>query len=153
MKKILIITLLFFILANCGFSPIYSVSNSQKVDINIQSVEGDRLINNQIVSELNRIDDNLSENKFNININTLYNKSISSKDTTGATSSYQLDVVSEITIGSKDSIEKIKITEKFIMDKNNNTIDERNYERTVKKTFASLIVKQVLTKLYSKNDY
>ena len=153
MKKILISTLLFFILANCGFSPIYSVSNSQKVDINIQSVEGDRLINNQIVSELNRIDDNLSENKFNININTLYNKSISSKDTTGATSSYQLDVVSEITIGSKDSIEKINITEKFIMDKNNNTIDERNYERTIKKTFASLIVKQVLTKLYSKNDY
>ena len=153
MKKILISALLFLMLANCGFSPIYSVSNSQKVDINIQSVEGDRLINNQIVSELNRIDDNLSENKFNININTLYNKSISSKDTTGATSSYQLDVVSEITIGSKDSIEKIKITEKFIMDKNNNTIDERDYERTIKKTFASLIVKQVLTKLYSKNDY
>ncbi|MDA9609287.1 hypothetical protein N9S14_02065 [Candidatus Pelagibacter sp.] len=150
MKKILISTLLFFILANCGFSPIYSKSNNQKVDINIQSVEGDRLINNRIVSELNRIDDNLSENKFNININTLYNKSISSKDATGATSNYQLDVISEITIGSKDSIEKINITEKFIMDKNDNTIDERNYERTIKKTFASLIVKQVLTKLYSK---
>ena len=150
MKKILISTLLFFILANCGFSPIYSKSNNQKVDINIQSVEGDRLINNRIVSELNRIDDNLSENKFNININTLYNKSISSKDATGATSNYQLDVISEITIGSKDSIEKINITEKFIMDKNDNTVDERNYERTIKKTFASLIVKQVLTKLYSK---
>lgn len=150
MKKILISTLLFFILANCGFSPIYSVSNSQKIDINIQSVEGDRLINNQIVSELNRIDDNLSEDKFNININTVYSKNTNSKDTTGATSSYQLDVVSEITIGSKDSIEKINITEKFIMDKNDNTIDERNYERTIKKTFASLIVKQVLAKLYSK---
>jgi hypothetical protein len=149
MKKILINILLFFILTNCGFSPIYSVSESQKIDINIQSIEGDRLINNQIVSELNRIDDNLSKNKFNININTLYNKSISSKDATGATSTYQLDVVSEIIISSKDSIEKINITEKFIMDKNDNTIDERNYERTIKKTFASLIVKQVLTKLYS----
>ena len=150
MKKILINILLFFILTNCGFSPIYSVSDSQKIDINIQSIEGDRLINNQIVSELNRIDDNLSKNKFNININTLYNKSISSKDATGATSTYQLDVVSEIIISSKDSIEKINITEKFIMDKNDNTIDERNYERTIKKTFASLIVKQVLAKLYSK---
>ena len=149
MKKILINILLFFILTNCGFSPIYSISDSQKIDINIQSIEGDRLINNQIVSELNRIDDNLSKNKFNININTLYNKSISSKDATGATSTYQLDVVSEIIISSKDSIEKINITEKFIMDKNDNTIDERNYERTIKKTFASLIVKQVLTKLYS----
>ena len=54
---------------------------------------------------------NLSKNKFNININTLYNKSISSKDATGATSTYQLDVVSEIIISSKDSIEKINITE------------------------------------------
>ena len=71
MKKILISTLLFFILANCGFSPIYSISNNQKVDINIQSVEGDRLINNQIVSELNRIDDNLSEKKFNIDIKSI----------------------------------------------------------------------------------
>lgn len=150
MKKILISTLFFLMLTNCGFSPIYSVSDNQKIDINIQSIEGDRLINNQIISQLNRIDDDKSKNKFNIDINTLYNKSISSKDTTGATSSYQLDVVSEITIGSKDSIEKINITEKFIMDKNDNTIDERNYERTIKKTFASLIVKQVLAKLYSK---
>ena len=150
MKKILINILLFFILTNCGFSPIYSVSESQKIDINIQSIEGDRLINNQIISQLNRIDDDKSKNKFNIDINTLYNKSISSKDTTGATSSYQLDVVSEIIIGSKDSVEKINITEKFIMDKNVNTVDERNYERTIKKTFASLIVKQVLAKLYSK---
>ncbi len=150
MKKILISTLFFLMLTNCGFSPIYSVSDSQKIDINIQSIEGDRLINNQIISQLNRIDDDKSKNKFNIDINTLYNKSISSKDTTGATSSYQLDVVSEIIIGSKDSVEKINITEKFIMDKNVNTIDERNYERTIKKTFASLIVKQVLAKLYSK---
>ena len=150
MKKILISTLFFLMLTNCGFSPIYSLSDSQKIDINIQSIEGDRLINNQIISQLNRIDDDKSKNKFNIDINTLYNKSISSKDTTGATSSYQLDVVSEIIIGSKDSVEKINITEKFIMDKNVNTIDERNYERTIKKTFASLIVKQVLAKLYSK---
>ena len=150
MKKNLISTLLFLMLANCGFSPIYSVSDNQKIDINIKSIEGDRLINNQIISQLNRIDDDKSKNKFNIDINTLYNKSISSKDTTGATSSYQLDVVSEIIIGSKDSVEKINITEKFIMDKNVNTVDERNYERTIKKTFASLIVKQVLTKLYSK---
>ena len=127
MKKILISTLFFLMLTNCGFSPIYSLSDSQKIDINIQSIEGDRLINNQIISQLNRIDDDKSKNKFNIDINTLYNKSISSKDTTGATSSYQLDVVSEIIIGSKDSVEKINITEKFIMDKNVNTVDERNY--------------------------
>jgi hypothetical protein len=150
MKKIIINTLLFLFLANCGFSPIYSVSDKQKINIQIQSIKGDRLINNQIVRKLNRNSDNQSRNKFIIDINTTYNKVIYSKDNTGATSSYQLDVISEVNIKSKDNIEKITITEKFIMDKNDNAIDEKNYEKTIKKTFASSIADQVILKFYLK---
>jgi len=150
MKKILTNILLFLLLANCGFSPIYSLSDNQIINIQIQSIKGDRLINNQIVSKLNRISDNQSKNTFNIDINTIYNKIIYSKDSTGATSSYQLDVISEVTIGNKNNIEKITVTEKFIMDKNDNTIDEKNYERTIKKTFASTIADQVILKFYLK---
>lgn len=150
MKKIIINTLLFLFLANCGFSPIYSVSDKQKINIQIQSIKGDRLINNQIVRKLNRNSDNQSRNKFIIDINTTYNKVIYSKDNTGATSSYQLDVISEVNIKSKDNIEKITITEKFIMDKNDNAIDEKNYEKTIKKTFASSIADRVILKFYMK---
>lgn len=150
MKKISISTILFLLLVNCGFSPIYSVSDNQKINVHIQSIKGDRLINNEIVSKLNRIDNDQSKNKFSIDINTKYNKVIYSKDSTGATSSYQLDVISEVTINNKDNIEKITVTEKFIMDKNNNTIDEKNYERTIKKTFASSIADQVILKFYLK---
>ena len=150
MKKILTNILLFLLLANCGFSPIYSLSDNQIINIQIQSIKGDRLINNQIVSKLNRISDNQSKNTFNIDINTIYNKIIYSKDSTGATASSQLDVISEVTIGNKNNIEKITVTEKFIMDKNDNTIDEKNYERTIKKTFASTIADQVILKFYLK---
>ena len=76
MKKILTNILLFLLLANCGFSPIYSLSDNQIINIQIQSIKGDRLINNQIVSKLNRISDNQSKNTFNIDINTIYNKII-----------------------------------------------------------------------------
>jgi hypothetical protein len=150
MKKILINTFLFFLLANCGFSPIYSIDDNQNFKIQIESVKGDRLINNQIISKLNSISNDQSENKFNIDINTIYNKTIYSKDNTGATSSYQLDVISEVNIVNRERIEKITVTEKFIMDNNDNTVDEKNYERTIKKTFASSITKQILLKLYSK---
>ena len=150
MKKILINTFLFFLLSNCCFSPIYSIDDNQNFKIQIESVKGDRLINNQIISKLNSISNDQSENKFNIDINTIYNKTIYSKDNTGATSSYQLDVISEVNIVNRERIEKITVTEKFIMDNNDNTVDEKNYERTIKKTFASSITKQILLKLYSK---
>ena len=41
------------------------------------------------------------------------------------------------------------VTKKFIMDKNDNSIDQNNYERTVKENFASSIVEQLRFKLNS----
>ena len=61
-----------------------------------------------------------------------------------------MDVISDVNIKSKDNIEKITINEKFIMDKNDNAIDEKNYEKTIKKTFASSIADQVILKFYLK---
>ncbi len=148
MKKIILNIFLFLILSNCGYSPIL-ITNIQDFDIQIQTVEGDRLINNLIVSQLNRNKNDQSENKINIDINTKYKKTIYSKDSTGATASYELNVVSEFNINKKDINQKIVITEKFIMNKNENAFDENNYERTIKQTFASSIAQKITLKLNS----
>jgi hypothetical protein len=148
MKKIILNIFLFLILSNCGYSPIL-ITNIQDFDIQIQTVEGDRLINNLIVSQLNRNKNDQSENKINIDINTKYKKTIYSKDSTGATANYELNVVSEFNINKKDINQKIVITEKFIMNKNENAFDENNYERTIKQTFASSIAQKITLKLNS----
>ena len=41
------------------------------------------------------------------------------------------------------------ITKKFIIDKNDNSVDQNNYERTIKETFASSIVEQLRFKINS----
>jgi hypothetical protein len=148
MKKIILNIFLFLILSNCGYSPLL-IRNIQDFNIQIEVIEGDRLINNLVISQLNRNKNEKSENKINININTKYTKTIYSRDATGAVASYELNVVSEFNLTKKDVSQNIVIIEKFIMDKNDNAFDENNYERTIKKTFASSIAQKIILKLNS----
>ena len=148
MKKIILNIFLFLMLSNCGYSPILT-RNIQDFDIQIKTVEGDRLINNLILAQLNRSQNDQSKNQIDIDINTTYLKIINSKDATGAIASYELSVTSEFNIIKKNINKKIVLKEKFVMDKNENTFDENNYERTIKKTFASSIAQQIILKLNS----
>jgi hypothetical protein len=148
MKKIILNIFLFLILSNCGYSPLLT-KNIQNFDIQIQIIEGDRLINNLVISQLNRNKNDQSENKINIDIDTKYKKTIYSRDATGAVVSYELNAVSEFNLTKKDISQSIVIAEKFIMDKNDNAFDENNYERTIKKTFASSIAQKIILKLNS----
>ena len=148
MKKIILNIFLFLMLSNCGYSPILT-RNIQDFDIQIKTVEGDRLINNLILAQLNRSQNDQSKNQIDIDINTTYLKIINSKDATGAIASYELSVISEFNINKKNINKKIVLKEKFVMDKNENAFDENNYERTIKKTFASSIAQQIILKLNS----
>ena len=149
MKKILFNIFIICFLSNCGFSPIYIQDESKNYDVKIGNVEGDRLINNLIISQLNINNNETSINKVNININTEYKKVINSKNATGAASSYELVSVTLIDITKNEKTERLVITKKFIMDKNDNSFDQDNYEKTIKETFASSIVEQLRYKLNS----
>ena len=147
-KKIFSIFIIIF-LSNCGFSPIYLQENNIDYDIQIVNVEGDRLINNLIISQLSRSSNNESGNKIKININTEYKKTINSKNATGAASSFELVSKTLLDITKNNKTHEMMVTKKFIMDKNDNSIDQNNYERTIKENFASSIVEQLKFKLNS----
>ena len=147
-KKIFSIFIIIF-LSNCGFSPIYLQENNIDYDIQIVNVEGDRLINNLIISQLSRSSNNESSNKIKININTEYKKTINSKNATGAASSFELVSKTLLNITKNNKTHEMMITKKFIMDKNDNSIDQNNYERNIKENFASSIVEQLKFKLNS----
>ena len=98
MKRSLLNIFIIFFLSSCGFSPIYLQEKNNDYDIQVENVVGDRLINNFIVSQLNRNNNDTSINKIKININTEYNKTINSKDATGAASSYELVTITMLDI-------------------------------------------------------
>ena len=149
MKKIFFNIFIIFFLSNCGFTPIYLQEKNIDYDIQIEKIEGDRLINNIIVSQLNRSSNEQSTNKIKININTEYKKTINSKNATGAASSFELVSRTLINITKNSKSHEMIVTKKFIMDKNDNSVDQNNYERTVKENFASSIIEQLRFKLTS----
>ena len=149
MKKIIFNILIIVFLNSCGFTPIYLQERNVDYNIQIGNVEGDRIINNLIVSQLNRNNNESSMNKINININTEYNKTINSKNATGAAASYELFSITLLDITKNNKTDRLVVTKKFIMDKNDNSFDQNSYERTIKETFASSIVEQLRFKINS----
>jgi hypothetical protein len=142
-KKIIYLLFSLLILNNCGFSPIYSNTNKADFAIEVVEIEGDGVVNNLINSEINRISDTNSLNRYKIKITTNYNKIILSKDTKGIVSDYQIVVSATFVIQKDGESEVISFNEKQNVKNINNTFEQKNYEKIIKRNFAISIVRKL----------
>ena len=148
MKNIFILFLILFI-THCGFSPVYK-SNTLNYQINISKIEGDKEINSKIKSEIERISDKNIQKIFNIEIDTKYEKIIAAKNSKGSITDYLLIATGTFIISNNEKTETIVFQEKQNVKNNSNFVEQRNYENTIKKNFASSFVKKLNLDLLSK---
>ena len=148
MKSKLFIVLLLF-LTSCGYSAIYKDIKKNDLKINIIGLQGDMEINNLIKNELELYSNQDSINKFDINVNTIYKKNVTSKNSSGAASNYQLVVEVKFEIYTKNKKEVISLFEKFNIENNSDSFEQKNYEDIIKRNFASLISEKLILKLSS----
>jgi len=146
MKKKLLIFLLIF-LTNCGYTPIYQNIKSSDLSINIVSTNGNEEMNSLIKNELELYFNKESKNKYDVSINTNYDKKIISKNTSGAISSYQLLVETNFTIITKDKKNNFLFTEKINIENNPDSFAQNSYEDIIKRNFASSIREKLIMKL------
>jgi hypothetical protein len=148
MKNIFILFVILFI-THCGFSPVYK-SNTLNYQINISKIEGDKTINSKIKSEIERISDKNIQKIFNIEINTKYEKIIAAKNSKGSITDYLLIATATFIIYNNEKTETIVFQEKLNVKNNSDFVEQRNYENTIKKNFASSFVKKLNLDLLSK---
>ena len=148
MKKIFILFVI-LIIPHCGFSPVYQ-SNQINYQINIDKIEGDKIINNKIKSEIERISNKNVQKIFNIQINTKYEKIVAAKNSKGSITDYLLIASATFIISDNNKKETIVFQEKQNIKNNSNFVEQRNYENTIKKNFASSFVKKLNLDLLSK---
>ena len=148
MKKIFILFVI-LIIPHCGFSPVYQ-SNQINYQINIDKIEGDKIINNKIKSEIERISDKNVKKIFNIQINTKYEKIVAAKNSKGSITDYLLVASATFIISDNNKKETIVFQEKQNIKNNSDFVEQRNYENTIKKNFASSFVKKLNLDLLSK---
>ena len=148
MRNIFILFVILFI-THCGFSPVYK-SNTLNYQINISKIDGDKEINNKIKSEIERISDKNIQKIFNIEIDTKYEKIIAAKNSKGSITDYLLIATGTFIISNNEKTETIVFQEKQNVKNNSNFVEQRNYENTIKKNFASSFVKKLNLGLLSK---
>ena len=76
-------------------------------------------------------------------------KKIISKDSSGKISNYELSTKVIVTIFTKDKKETISLIEKFKVENNLDSFEQKNYEDIIKRNFANLIREKLILKLSS----
>ena len=148
MKNKLTIFLLIF-LTSCGYSAVYKNIKSNTLLINIIGIQGDVDMNNLIRNELELYSNPGAEDIFDINLNTAYEKKIISKDSSGKISNYELSTKVIVTVITKEKKETISLIEKFKVENNLDSFEQKNYEDIIKRNFANLIREKLILKLSS----
>ena len=142
--------LIILILTSCGFTPIYNNLDKSDYKINIIEKNGDRLINNLIISEIKAISNSQSNTIFNLEINTIFERIIISKNAKGTVSDYQLILRSNFVIRKGDKGETISFVEKQNIKNTSDTFEQKNYENTIKRNFVTSLVRKLNLELLTK---
>jgi len=148
-NKSILLILLFFILANCGFEPIYS---SKKSNFNIGEIKitNKNKFNSIIKNNLKNISNNESQNKFDLIINSEKKRIISSKDTKGNPQLLTMIISVEVQI-IKDNVIKNKknFSQDFSYSNNSNKFGLAQYEKDIEKNLINKIIENLNAYLLS----
>tara|TARA_B100000965_G_C19260120_1_gene612630 strand:+ start:37 stop:498 length:462 start_codon:yes stop_codon:yes gene_type:complete len=151
-KKIALTVLFILFLNGCNYQPIYS---SKNVRFSIGKFEsfGDNKINKLLIKKLEIYkNDNLDTKKYNLNINSEVNKSISTKDKKGNPTTFTLMIAFKIEV-EKSFGEKIsKVFQESISYENDgNKFNLRRYEDSIKKNMIESINEDIILYLQNLN--
>lgn len=146
-SKILVFLIFIPLLQSCGYVPMYSSNSAKNFYFEEVILNGDRETNIYINDKLKKHNNFNSEKKFILNINTNYSKNSISKDLTGKTVKYEVEIESIVDVEKNNINKNILIKEKFIMENFNNELDEKKYEDSIKKNYSNLFINKLILQL------
>ena len=146
LQRFIKIILIVLILPSCGYTPIYSNLGTADININISSLNGDTDINNLILQDLKKFQNQDSEKKYETKIFSSYNKVPLTKDTAGNTTVYRLTVNIEFYTNIK-KYEKMSFVQNFDMKKGDTEFDEEKYEKIIKRDMVKIIVQKFVSQI------
>tara|TARA_S200000501_G_scaffold148010_1_gene139654 strand:- start:642 stop:1106 length:465 start_codon:yes stop_codon:yes gene_type:complete len=151
-KKIIILLIFVNLLTHCGFAPVHLTKSN--IDFSITSIKwsGDKTINRYLKSNLNNFINSDHSKKFQVDINTKYEKNIISKDKSAKITNYQLVSTTFFKVNYNNLVKTFSISEKKSMNNINDKFEEQKYERTIKQNFASTTSNKLISELSLLND-
>ena len=146
MKNIILIIFLFFIYS-CGYTTVFKNVGDQDFQIIITDMQGDRKMNNLIKNEINLYSNKDSINKFDVRVETEYEKLILTKDSAGLITDYELSINSMFIIYFNEKSKKVTFDETINIKNRSDTFEQDSYENNIKINFASSIREKLISEI------
>ena len=144
-------TLIFLIIfSSCGYNSVLkNTSDTNDYKVNIIKMEGDQEINNIIKKQLELQSNENSKKNFDVSLETDYNETILSKDTSGTITNYQITVNTTFKVNFKNQSIDFNFNESLKMKNISDSLEKLSYEKNIKNNFASSLAEKLITRLIS----
>ena len=147
MRKILQLIILILFLQSCGYTPIYSKLNTNNINIDVISIQGNMDINNILTREMSRYKNLSSEKNFNVKIISRYKKDSVTKDAAGDATNYRLTLEVDFMVDINSANKTFKFIEQLDMKKKDTIFEEEKYEKFIKQDMVDLIVQNFISQI------
>jgi hypothetical protein len=115
-------------------------------------VEGDNEFNNMIKNQLNLYSSKQSQNKYDLKIKSKFEKIVISKNASGIATDFNLLLITNISVIFNKKVENFEFEESVNIKNNTNSFEQNNYEKNIKRNFASTIREKLIIKIININD-
>lgn len=141
-KKFIIIALL--ILPACGYEPININTTSEAKKFSNIELKGDIELAEKIKSAINVKEIKFNDALENLLIEVNYNKTSTSKDLKGQSSTFKSTIIVKLSIFKNDKIINVdNYKEEFNFERNNSQYLQSAYEQNIKEDLTDRIIKKI----------
>ena len=141
-KKFIIIALL--ILPACGYEPININTTSEAKKFSNIELKGDIELAEKIKSAINVKEIKFNDALENLLIEVNYNKTSTSKDLKGQSSTFKSTIIVKLSIFKNDKIINVdNYKEEFNFERNNSQYLQSVYEQNIKEDLTDRIIKKI----------
>ena len=136
MKKIFLIPLL-LLLYSCGYTSIYKDKKNQDLQINILAMSGDSELNKLIKKEIDLYSNKDSNNKFDVDVFSSYQKTIIAKNSAGVATDFKIILMTNFSVKNNEEVINFDFNESTNMKNISDSFELNNYEKNIKKNYTA----------------
>lgn len=146
MKKTFLTLLILIFLNSCGYTPLL-INENNNFKYKSASISGNEKISELILGNIEKFNDESSNN--NINLSSSYSKYVSSKDSKGNPSTFNMVVNVTISIENNGNVKMTAFQESINYNNNSNKFKLKNYENKIKTNLINKISQDIIIFLQS----
>ena len=136
---------IFLFLLSCGYTPVYQIKKDSNFKIDTINFSGDKNIGREIVRGLENFEGNDAKNIFDLDLNTLKQESIVTKDKKGNASTYKITILVDFNLNNESNDKNFN--KKFIKQTVYNSMDNKfeldQYKINVEKNMIFKILQDI----------